>query len=138
MFSFLGECISCLEEGNLILADELDAKLHPKLLEYIIALFTNPKSNQNGAQLLLTSHDITTMNPSVFRRDEIWFCARNPMGASKLYSLISFRKENGQQPRNDEIYGKRYLEGRYGADPYIRKILSWEEGEDEPEAQEVQ
>ena len=138
LFSFLGECISCLEEGNLILADELDAKLHPKLLEYIISLFTNPKSNRNGAQLLMTSHDITTMNPSVFRRDEIWFCARNPVGASKLYSLISFRKENGQQPRNDEVYGKRYLEGRYGADPYIRKILNWEEEEDEPEAQEVQ
>lgn len=127
IFSCLARILSCLADGSLLVADELDAKLHPKLLQYIIELFTNPQSNKKGAQLLLTSHDITTMHPNIFRRDEIWFCARNPFGASILYSLASFRKENGAQPRNDEIYGKRYLEGRYGADPYIRKILDWGE-----------
>lgn len=125
LFSFLGNCISCLEQGNLLIADELDAKLHPKLLQYIIELFTNAETNSSGAQLLLTSHDITTMTSKVFRRDEIWFCAKNPFGASMLYSLIAFRKENGMQPRNDEAYGKRYLEGHYGADPYIRRIFEW-------------
>lgn len=125
LFSCLAEIMECLDKGTLMVADELDAKLHPKLLQYIIELFTDKKSNQYGAQLLLTSHDITTMVPRVFRRDEIWFCARNPQNASKLYSLISFKKENGQPPRNDEIFGKQYLEGRYGADPYIRKILDW-------------
>lgn len=132
LFSCLAEIIECLYEGNLMIADELDAKLHPKLLQYIIELFTNSESNKRGAQLLLTSHDITTMIPEVFRRDEIWFCARNQENASKLYSLISFRKENGQQPRKDEVYGKQYLEGRYGADPYIRKILDWG-NDNEPE-----
>lgn len=125
LFSCLAEIIDCLNEGTLMVADELDAKLHPKLLRYIIELFTDPKSNKNGAQLLITSHDITTMIPEVFRRDEIWFCALNPQNASKLYSLISFKKENGKKPKNDEVYGKQYLEGRYGADPYIRKILDW-------------
>lgn len=125
LFSCLAKILDCLDEGTLMVADELDAKLHPKLLRYIIELFTDPKSNKKGAQLLLTSHDITTMIPEVFRRDEIWFCALNPQNASKLYSLISFKKENGQKPKNDEVYGKQYLEGRYGADPYIRKILDW-------------
>lgn len=129
LFSCLATIISCLSKGNLLVVDELDAKLHPKILQYIIELFTNPESNRKGAQLLLTSHDITTMNSRVFRRDEIWFCAKNPLGASKLYSLATFRKENGSQIRNDEAYGKRYLEGRYGADPYIRKILDWEDDE---------
>lgn len=137
LFSFLAGCISCLEDGNLIIADELDAKLHPKLLQYIIELFVNHSTNKNGAQLLFTSHDIVTMTPDLFRRDEIWFCARNPLGASKLYSLVSFRKENGFKPRNDEAYGKRYMEGHYGADPYIRRILEW--GEDnESETEEIQ
>lgn len=129
LLSCLGTINGCLEEGNLMIADELDAKLHPKLLRYIIGLFTNPESNKNGAQLLLTSHDITTMNHDIFRRDEIWFCAKNPYGASKLYSLAAFRKADGSMIRNDEAYGKRYLEGRYGADPYIRKIINWEDGE---------
>lgn len=131
LFSCLAKIMKCLKNGTLLVADELDAKLHPKLLQYIIELFTDTKSNRKGAQLLLTSHDITTMSPEVYRRDEIWFCALNPQNASKLYSLISFKKENGQAPRNDEAYGKQYLEGRYGADPYIRKILNWET-ENEP------
>lgn len=128
LFSCLAEIMDFLKNGNLMVADELDAKLHPKLLQYIIELFTDSKTNRKGAQLLFTSHDITTMSPEVYRRDEIWFCALNPQNASKLYSLISFRKENGQLPRNDEAYGKQYLEGRYRADPYIRRILDWEAG----------
>lgn len=129
LLSCLAKIITCLEDGNLMIADELDAKLHPKLLQYILDLFTNPRNNRNGAQLLLTSHDITTMNHNIFRRDEIWFCAKNPIGASKLYSLASFRKSDGTMIRSDEVYGKRYLEGHYGADPYIRRILDWEDNE---------
>ena len=60
-----------LEEGRLVIIDELDAKLHPKLLRYVISLFKNRKLNTKGAQLLFTSHDMTTMRNTVFRRDEI-------------------------------------------------------------------
>ncbi|MDE6874817.1 MAG: ATP-binding protein [Lachnospiraceae bacterium] len=138
LLSCLARIMACLGEGTLMIADELDAKLHPKLLQYIIQLFTNPESNKNGAQLLLTSHDITTLNHDMFRRDEIWFCAKNPFGASMLYSLASFRKEDGTMIRSDEVYGKRYLEGRYGADPYIRKILNWGQEENESKAEKGQ
>lgn len=127
IFSCLARINNCLENGNLLVADELDAKLHPKLLRFIIELFTNPKSNKKGAQLLITSHDIVNMNPEVFRRDEIWFCALNPNNASKLYSLISFKSENEKTLTEDVVYGKRYLEGRYGADPYIKRGINWED-----------
>lgn len=125
IFSCLARISDCLEEGKVLVADELDAKLHPKLLEFIIALFTDPEKNKKGAQLLITSHDIVNMNPAVLRRDEIWFCALGHNHASSLYSLISFKEENGKPPRKDAIYGKRYLEGKYGADPYIRRGLHW-------------
>lgn len=127
IFSCLARIIYCLRDGRLTIADELDAKLHPKLLKYILELFTNPKTNKKGAQLLLSSHDIISMNPEVFRRDEIWFCALSPQNSSKLYSLIQFRSESGKPTRKDAIYGKQYLEGRYGADPYINKALNWGE-----------
>lgn len=126
IFSCLARINDCLLDGKLLVADELDAKLHPKLLRFIIELFTNPSRNKHGAQLLITSHDIVNMNPEVFRRDEIWFCALSQNNTSNLYSLISFKEENGKQPRKDAVYGKRYLEGKYGADPYIRKGLDWE------------
>lgn len=125
IFSCLAKINNCLQTGQVLIADELDAKLHPKLLRFIIELFTNPSKNKHGAQLLITSHDMINMNPEVFRRDEIWFCALNASNASNLYSLIAFKEENGKPPRKDAIYGKRYLEGKYGADPYIRKGLNW-------------
>ena len=117
--------LGCLHKGSLVIADEMDAKLHPKLLRYIIGLFTDPSINTKGAQLIFTSHDMSTMKPSVFRRDEIWFSALNKNSASKLYSLVEFRKDNGAKVRNDETYDKQYIEGRYGADPYLKNILDW-------------
>lgn len=127
IFSILPVIINVIKNGNLLVVDELDAKLHPVLLQRIIEMFTNPMLNTKGAQLLFTSHDLTTMNNKVFRRDEIWFSAINAYDESVLYSLVDFRKESGDKPRNDENYNKQYLEGRYGADPYMYKIQNWEE-----------
>lgn len=126
IFSILPIILAGIDKGRFFVIDELDAKLHPALLQRIIELFTNSEINTNGAQMLFTSHDMTTMNNKVFRRDEIWFSAINGHDESVLYSLVDFRKENGKKTRNDETYSKQYLEGRYGADPYLKRIVNWE------------
>lgn len=113
-----------LEEGRLVVIDELDAKLHPKLLKYIIALFKNMEINKKGAQLLFTSHDIATMKNTVFRRDEIWFAAENEDHESEIYSLYEIRGEDGEHVNRTAAYDKQYLEGRYGADPYLQNMLT--------------
>ena len=120
-----------LRQGRPLIVDELDAKLHPKLLRYIIHLFHDPKINSNGAQLLFTSHDLTTMRNDVFRRDEIWFAYENDSHESEIYSLYDIRDENGKHVNSTAAYDKQYLEGRYGADPYLRNILGdeWNEPE---------
>jgi AAA15 family ATPase/GTPase len=125
LFGLLPFLLRCLHKGSLVIADEMDAKLHPKLLRYIIGLFTNPSINTKGAQLIFTSHDMSTMKSTIFRRDEIWFSALNKQNTSKLYSLVEFRKGNGEKVRHDEAYDKHYIEGRYGADPYLKNILDW-------------
>ena len=112
-----------LREGRLVIIDELDAKLHPKLLRYVILLFKDKKINQNGAQLLFTSHDMSTMKNTIFRRDEIWFAADNDAHESDVYSLHEMRNEDGSRIKNTATYDKQYLEGRYGADPYLRNML---------------
>jgi AAA15 family ATPase/GTPase len=127
IFGVLPTIAECLLSGGILVADELDAKIHPKLLQYIIGLFRNPKTNKKKSQLIFTSHDLTTMTSEFFRRDEIWFAAKNNQQESKLYSLVEIKKGNGKQPRKDENYAKQYLEGRYGADPYLRCILNWGE-----------
>ncbi|MDD6207397.1 MAG: ATP-binding protein [Clostridiales bacterium] len=126
IFSILPVILSGIDKGRFFVIDELDAKLHPALLQRIIELFTDQQVNLKGAQMLFTSHDMTTMSNKVFRRDEIWFSAINSHDESVLYSLVDFRKENGKKTRNDEIYSKQYLEGRYGADPYLKRIVNWE------------
>ena len=126
LFAALPVILMALKEGRLVIVDELDAKLHPKLLRYVIRLFTNPEINRNGAQLLFTSHDMSTMKNSIFRRDEIWFAALDSENSSEVYSLSELRKENNDPINNTAAYDKQYLEGRYGADPYLRNMLSWE------------
>ncbi len=112
-----------LREGRLLIIDELDAKLHPKLLRYVIALFKNKEINKNGAQLLFTSHDMYTLKNTVFRRDEIWFAAENDSHESEIYSLHEIRGEDNDRIKNTAAYDKQYLEGRYGADPYLSNML---------------
>lgn len=126
LFAALPVILMALREGRLITVDELDAKLHPKLLRYVIRLFTNPEINRKGAQLLFTSHDMSTMKNSIFRRDEIWFAAASEENSSEIYSLSELRKENNAPINNTAAYDKQYLEGRYGADPYLNNMLNWE------------
>lgn len=117
--------LRALRSGSLVVSDELDAKLHPKLLKYLVMLFTSRGTNKNGAQLVFTSHDMTILNSSVFRRDEIWFAAKTPEGPSTLYSLSDIADVDGKRVRTQNAYDRQYLAGRYGADPYLRSMLEW-------------
>ena len=109
LFGSLPILMIALQTGRLAIIDELDAKLHPKLLRYIISLFTDPKINKFGAQLLFTSHDMSTMSNEVFRRDEIWFAALDDEHSSELYSLYEIRKEDGKRVNATASYNKQYL-----------------------------
>ena len=125
LFGLLPFIANSLVSGTTLVIDELDAKIHPVLLRHIIMMFNNMKINQHGAQLIFTSHDLSTMNSEVFRRDEIWFVAKGNRQNSKLYSLVEFKNEKGESVRKDAKFDKQYLEGKYGADPYLRKIIDW-------------
>jgi AAA15 family ATPase/GTPase len=125
LFGLLPLVAKSLLDGTTLVIDELDAKIHPVLLRYIIMLFNNMEVNKKGAQLIFTSHDLSTMNSEVFRRDEIWFVAKGHKQNSKLYSLVEFKNKKGESVRKDAKFDKQYLEGKYGADPYLRKIIDW-------------
>ena len=131
LISVLPMIMFALEEGRLAVIDELDAKLHPKLLQYIVQLFHNPQLNKKGAQLVFTSHDLATMKNTVFRRDEIWFACEDANHISHIYSLYDIRRENNIRVNNTASYDKQYLEGRYGADPYLQNMIGeiWNESE---------
>ena len=125
LFGLLPFIAKSLSVGTTLVIDELDAKIHPALLKYIIMMFNDMTINKHGAQMIFTSHDLSTMNSDVFRRDEIWFVAKGNKENSKLYSLVEFKNDKGESVRKDAKFDKQYLEGKYGADPYLRKIIDW-------------
>lgn len=125
VFGLLPYIAESLLTGMTLVIDELDAKLHPLLLRYIINLFSDKEVNKHNAQLIFTSHDLSTMNNEVFRRDEIWFVAKGREQNSQLYSLVEFKNSEGGAVRKDARFDKQYLEGKYGADPYLMRIIDW-------------
>ena len=103
-----------LKKGKVLIIDELDRSLHPFLVEYIVKIFNSEKYNKNGAQLIFNTHDTNLLNLSLFRRDQIWFTEKDyKKGATDLYPLDDF------PVRKTENVEKGYLNGRYGAIPYI-------------------
>lgn len=115
--SILGPIISTLEEGNVLCVDEFDNSLHPKLTKFIVDLFESRDTNKKNAQLIATTHDTSLLSyKDDFIRDQFWFTEKNETGAAKLFSLAEF------DLRNDTEYGKKYLEGRFGALPFIGSV----------------
>lgn len=102
-----------LEDGQVLVVDELDSSLHPRLVRYIVELFHNPAVNRHKAQLIFNTHDATLLDAALFRRDQIWFTEKDEDGASTLFPLTSF------SPRKGEAWVRGYMLGRYGAVPIL-------------------
>ena len=85
-------------------------------------LFRNKGISPRGAQLVFTSQDVSTMRNDVFRRDEIWFAAKDESEASLMWSLADIHEANGNLVSKNAAFDKQYLAGRYGADPYLERM----------------
>jgi len=106
--------IDALKHGKLLVIDELDVRLHPDLVIWLVRSFMDPSQNKRGAQLLFTSHNPTLLDLDLLRRDQIWFTERDHRdGVTRLYSLAEFGERSTTDIRS------RYLTGRYGALPFL-------------------
>ncbi len=105
--------------GKTIFIDELNSRLHPLLLKYIIDIF-NSEKNKMG-QLIYTTHDTTLLNSRFFRIDQIWFVEKDEYGQSKLTALSDYKL------RSDASFEKDYLSGVYGGIPFLGDFESGEE-----------
>ena len=114
-FKLIGVVKKVLDEGTLLIVDELDAHLHPLLTKHLVSLFNSVEFNPNGGQLIFTSHNTNLLDLDVLRRDQIWFTEKDELtAATDLFSLQSF------SIRKDTKIEKGYLIGRYGAIPFIK------------------
>jgi len=117
-FALSAPIIDVLENGLVLVVDELDASLHPNLTQKIIELFHSKETNPKNAQLIFNTHNTNLLNPSsnLFRRDQIWFVKKDHYGAASLYSLADFKTD---EVRKEDNHEKNYIAGQYGAIPYL-------------------
>ncbi len=116
--------IEAAKSNKIFYCDDMNAYLHPKLIRAIVEFF---QSGNTRSQLIFNSHDIINMKGDLFRRDEIWFAYRDENYSSQLVPLSNIVNYKGEQVRKDATYYKQYLEGKYGADPFVARGLNWNE-----------
>jgi hypothetical protein len=112
-FRIAGPILDCLKNGYVVAVDELDAKLHPLLTKAAVRLFNSADSNPRNAQLIFATHDTNLLHYGNLRRDQIWFMEKTQQASTDLYSLAEIKV------RNDAAVEKNYIQGRYGAIPFL-------------------
>jgi hypothetical protein len=117
LFRMAPYLLSALQHGGLLVVDELEASLHPLLALQVVRQFNDPRANPRNAQLLFTTHDTnllgTELGEPALRRDQIWLTEKDDEGATCLYPLTDYK------PRKAENLERGYLQGRYGAIPFL-------------------
>lgn len=113
LYWLIAPFLDVLKNGRILVVDELDASLHTLLVRKLIAMFNDPNINKANAQLIFSTHDISLLDNSLFRRDQIWFVEKNQDQATCLFPFTDF------SPRKLEAWSRGYLTGRYGAVPFF-------------------
>lgn len=111
LLCYLGWILAALDQGRVIIIDEIDAKLHFLVADYIIKLFNSIDTNPKNAQLICTAHNVMLMDEDL-RRDQIYFTSKDKYGESSLVSLSDYKNV-----RKTDLFSKRYLAGFYAKLP---------------------
>jgi len=119
LFALSGPIIETLDKGETLIIDELDAKLHPMMMRFILGLFNSKEYNPRGAQLVFATHDTNLLTPRFFRADQIWFTEKNYRGETELYSLADYSLEDNAN------FSQDYFQGKYGAVPFIGDLQAF-------------
>ena len=110
--------MEAIENGKIIIIDELESMLHVSLVKFVFNLFNSIDSNKNNSQLITTTHDVFILNEDI-RRDQVNFVEKNTYGESSIYSLSDFRNVS----KSDNLL-KKYLLGFYGAIPQLKELVN--------------
>jgi AAA15 family ATPase/GTPase len=114
LFEIAGPIIKALESGSVVFIDEIDTRLHPMLVRFLVMMFNSISKNPKNAQLICNTHDVLLLDEDI-RRDQIYFTEKNEYGVSKLYALTDFKGV-----RKESKLLKQYLLGAFGATPRLQ------------------
>lgn len=116
LFEIAGPIIKALENGKVVFVDEIDSRLHPVIVRFVVSMFNSMSNNQNNAQLICNMHDVLLLDGDI-RRDQVYFTEKDGYGVSKLYALTDFKGV-----RKESKLLKRYLLGAFGAAPKLKSF----------------
>ncbi len=123
LIALTGPLMDVLANGWVLFLDEIDSRLHPLITAAILRLFNSPITNPKNAQIICTTHDTNLLDRHIFRRDQIYFVEKDMASGSHLYSLAEFKLPDqageARSIRNDASFERDYIQGRYGAIPYL-------------------
>lgn len=114
--------LETLRNGGVLIVDELDASLHPMLTMALVSLFAQRSLNKNNAQLIFATHDTNLLRMSMFDRSQIWFVEKDLVEGTHVASLSEYKNV-----RATADIGKMYIQGKFGAVPYVGDFFKEEE-----------
>ncbi|MGL5575881.1 MAG: AAA family ATPase [Sarcina sp.] len=115
LFALIGPIFNAIEQGKILVIDEIDARFHPKMVKVILGMFNSIDVNSKNAQFICTTHDVLLLDEKL-RKDQIWFVDKNEYSSSELYCLVDFKGI-----RKEDNILKKYLLGMFGAIPFEKE-----------------
>ena len=105
-----------LNNGGVMIIDELDITLHYSLIKEIIKMFNSVEYNRKNAQLIFTTHNLLLLDFNLFREDQIWFLENNDVSTgTELYSLSDI-----EGYEKNKYLLRDYLNGNFGGIPKLK------------------
>lgn len=117
LFALVGHWLYILRSGYTVCVDEIETSMHPLMVRELLRLFFSDKENASKAQIIFTTHNPLLLDPTLIRRDQVWFTDKDHEGKAHLYPLTDY------EPRVGESLVRGYLAGRYGAVPFVPEGL---------------
>lgn len=118
LIGILPVIVDALQNGYVLLIDEMNTSLHTEITSWLIDLFNNPKTNPYSSQLIITTHDITLLNKNLYEKDQIFVVKKDKFGATSMYSFADF---TGLRKVDNNRLADFYETGRLGGLPHIAK-----------------
>lgn len=109
----LGCVLLALQNGSVLIIDELDRALHPMLVAQIVQMFKDKQYNQTNAQLIFTSHATDILTPDTFRVSEVAIINKTLEAGTTLKRISDYEKV-----RNITDYRRLYWNGGFGGIPF--------------------
>lgn len=110
LFFIMLTLLDVVKNNKVLLIDEIEDSLHPKIIEYIFNIFRAG----DRAQLICTTHNTRFLDLKKFRKDQIFFANKKEDASTDVYSLYDY-----SDFRDTMDLEKAYLQGRFDAVPYI-------------------